>query len=51
MRVLIEMVDAIGVEKRAAPLYAVDDVAFLQEQFGRHTGGIIKRQRRPRLGT
>ena len=33
--ILIQMVDAVGVEKRAASLDAVDDVAFLQQELGK----------------
>ena len=34
MRILVEMVDAVGVEQRAAALDTVDFVAFLQQEFG-----------------
>jgi len=34
MRVLVEMIDAIGVEQRGAALDAVDFVAFAQQEFG-----------------
>lgn len=32
--VLVEVVDAVGVEQRGAALDAVDDVAFLEQEFG-----------------
>jgi hypothetical protein len=32
--VLVEMVDAVGVEKRSATLDAMDDVALLEEELG-----------------
>ena len=32
--VLLEVVDALGVEERAAPLDAVHDVALLEQEFG-----------------
>ena len=34
MRVLIQMVDAFGVEQRGAAFDAVDGVAFLEQEFG-----------------
>ncbi len=34
MRVLIEMIDAVGVDERGAALHAVNDIAFLDQQFG-----------------
>ena len=34
VRILVEMIDALGVEEAAAPLDAMDLVVFLQEQFG-----------------
>ena len=35
VRVLIEMLDAAGVERRRAPLDAVDGVALVEQQFGK----------------
>jgi hypothetical protein len=32
--VLVQMVDAVGVEERGAALDAVDDVALFKEKFG-----------------
>jgi hypothetical protein len=34
MRVLIQMIDAIGVKERTAALDAVDFIAFIQQKFG-----------------
>jgi hypothetical protein len=34
VRILIEMIDPVGVEQRCAPLYAVNDVALRQQEFG-----------------
>ena len=40
VRVLVEMVDAVGVEERGAALDAVDDVALLQQELG-EIGAIL----------
>src|SRR6185295_6361730 len=32
--ILIEMVDALGIEKRRAPFHAVDHIPFVQQQLG-----------------
>lgn len=34
MRILIDVLDAAGVERRGSPLYAMHCVAFAQKQFG-----------------
>ena len=34
VRVLVEVVDAVGVEQRGAAFDAVDGVAFVQQEFG-----------------
>jgi hypothetical protein len=33
VRILIEMIDPVGVEQRGAPLNAVNDVALRQQEF------------------
>ncbi len=38
--VFVEMVDAVGVEKAGAALDAVDDVAFVEEEFG-EVGAVL----------
>ena len=40
VRVLIEMIDAIGVEQTAAPLDAVHDVVFLEQKLG-EVGAVL----------
>ena len=40
VRVLVEMVDAVGVEQRTAALDAVDDVALGQQEFGQ-VGAVL----------
>ena len=35
MRILIKMVDAVGIKERRAALEAVDDIAFFQQEFGK----------------
>jgi hypothetical protein len=40
MWVLVKMVDAIGVEQRAAPLDAMDGVAFAKQKLGQ-IGSIL----------
>jgi hypothetical protein len=42
MWVLIQMVDAIGIKGRSAPLDAMDTVAFRQQQFSQ-IGTILSR--------
>ncbi len=34
VRIVVQMIDAVGVERRRAALDAVDDVALLQQKFG-----------------
>jgi hypothetical protein len=34
MRILVKVVDAIGVEQRTAPLDAMDGIAFAQQKLG-----------------
>jgi hypothetical protein len=34
VRIAVQMIDAIGVERRRAPLHAVDLVALLEQEFG-----------------
>jgi hypothetical protein len=34
MRVLVEMVDPLGVKRRGAALQAVDFISFRQQEFG-----------------
>jgi hypothetical protein len=34
VRIAVKMVNALGVEKRAPPLDAVDFIAFIEKQFG-----------------
>ena len=38
--ILINIVDALGVERGGAPLDAVDDIAFFQQEFGK-VGAIL----------
>jgi hypothetical protein len=40
VRILVQVIDAIGVEKRSAALDAVDDIAFAQQEFG-EVGAIL----------
>jgi hypothetical protein len=40
MRVLVDVVDALGVEERSAALDAVDFVAFFEEKFG-EVGSVL----------
>lgn len=35
MRILIEMVNAVGIEKRTSSFNTVDDVAFTKQQLGK----------------
>ena len=34
VRILVKMVDALGVEERGAPLDPVDDIALFDQEFG-----------------
>ena len=34
MRVLIEMIDAVGIDERGAALDAVNDIALAEQEFG-----------------
>ena len=40
MRIAVEMIDAIRIDERRPPLHAMDDIAFLDEQFGQ-IGAIL----------
>jgi hypothetical protein len=35
VRVGVEMVDALGVERRGSPLHAVHDIAFAEQELGK----------------
>src|SRR6266850_4804020 len=45
VRVLIEVVDTIRIEKRGPALYAVNDVALLEQKFGQ-IGAVLARDAR-----
>ncbi len=40
MRILVEMIDAIGVEQRCTTLDAMDDVPFSQQEFS-EVGAVL----------
>ena len=40
VRILVEVIDAVGVEERRAPLDAVDDVALAEEELG-EVGAVL----------
>jgi hypothetical protein len=40
MRILVEVIDSLGVEERGAAFDAVDFVAFFEEEFG-EVGAIL----------
>ncbi len=42
MRIVIEVIDASGVDERRASLDAVDDVAFVEKEFG-EIGPVLPR--------